>query len=88
VTVAAVCWFSEIWIPTSFATDCRSIMAPSVYGRPLGYMSVNVSCWPALMPGPHSSGPVPGLAQLLTPLGTIFQPCAASSARAAGTLNG
>src|SRR5579872_1422535 len=88
VTVAAVCSFSEISMPTCFATDCRSIMELSVYGRPLGYIRVNVSGWPAVMPAPQSPVPVPGLAQVLTPFAAIFQPCAASRARAAGTLNG
>ena len=86
--VACVIWSSEISMPTCRATDCRSAMEPSVYGRPLGYMSVNSSGWPALMPAPHSPAGVPGLAHVVTPPGTIFQPCAASRALAAGTLNG
>ena len=55
---------------------------------PLGYMSVKRSGWPAVMPAPHSPAAVPGRAQVVVPLGTTFQPCAASRIRAAGTLNG
>src|SRR5271170_7553436 len=86
--VADVTWSSEISMPASFAVDCRSAMELSVYGWPAGYMRVKLSGWPALMPGPHSSAARPGREQVVTPFGTTRQPCAASRARAAGTLNG
>ena len=73
--VAVVTSLSEIWIPTSLATDCRSAIEPSVYDMPPGYMSVNLERLAGLEPAPHWSGGASGRGAAGDAAGTIFQPC-------------
>ena len=51
-------------------------------------MRFHSSFVPAGMPAPHSPAPVPALAQVSVPLGTMFQPLFFSSVSAEVGLNG
>src|ERR1700735_2247892 len=66
---------SVIAMPAVLASDPQSVsISPQIAGS-LMYSTLNVSLVPAGMPLPHSPAPVPGLAQVLTPPGTVCVLC-------------
>src|SRR5580700_9253311 len=75
-------------MPTFFASDAQSVSISPKYAGSLMYSTLNASLVPAGMPLPHSPAPVPGLAQVLTPPATTFQPCDFSRLPAVVILNG
>src|SRR5215469_7104318 len=85
----AVTWLNGLGsrfslIPTSAAFDCSWLISESIQLTPVAYGKLNTSWWPLLIPGPQRLGSW----QVVTPLGTTFQPWLASSALALSGLYG